>query len=186
MNLGNPFAYVQFIRVPQQLENRVRGASSRLGLASVLAAVLVAAALVALWRELTFVVLMEGACALALLVSGGSLAGGRACMSAGYVNLTLARQIRNLTTAFAAFTFVFALLAAFGIVMAATTSGASVFPLVAAGFLLSAMTVLTVVNAVVGRRFFPPSGKLLREHGASGQIVGPPANWGPHGAGPPR
>ncbi|SFE58958.1 hypothetical protein SAMN04487819_11781 [Actinopolyspora alba] len=186
MSYGDPFPYLRFIRVPSGLENRIRGTSLRIGLVSMLAAVAFAGVLVVLSAELTFVVYTGGACVLGLLVSGSGLAFGRSCVSTGHVNLTLARQIRNLTVAFTVFTIVFAVITGFGIAMATTATDEPLPLLMVAGMITLVTTSMSVTNVIVGVQLFPPSRGLLTEYGASGQPVGPPGQWGTHGPEPPR
>ncbi|PRW62890.1 hypothetical protein [Actinopolyspora mortivallis] len=145
-----------------------------MGLVSVLTAVAFAGVLLVLSAELTFVVYSGGACVLGLLVSGVGLACGRSCVSTEHVNLTLARQIRNLTVAFTVFTIVFAVLTGFGIAMATTATEEPLPLLTVAGTVTMVAALMSVTNAAVGLRLFPPSRKLLAEYGSSGQPVGPP------------
>lgn len=185
MNPG-AFPYQQFMWVSLPLESRIKSELVRGGVPSIVAAVILGIVVLVLDGDLMFAKLFLGIGALFLLGAGAYLPAGRRSMSSGYLNLTIAAQVRRPLLALSIIEAVLMAIAYLPLIIHATEpTEVSTASLVIAMLVPVAILVLVVMNYRTVRRLLPPKPEILHEYGLSGQIVGPPAQQGPP-PGPPQ
>lgn len=180
------FPYLQFVWVSPPLESEIKKFLVRGGVPSMIAAVVLGIVVLSLDGDLMFAKLFLGIGVLFLFVAGGYLLAGRQCVSGGYLNLTIAAQVRRPLLALSIIEGVLMAIAYLPLIIHATEpTEVSTLSLVTAMLIPAAVLGLVVMNYRVARRFLPPRQGVLYRYGLSGQIVGPPAQPGPP-PGPPQ
>ncbi|ASU79432.1 hypothetical protein CDG81_15360 [Actinopolyspora erythraea] len=159
---------------------------------SIIAAVFLGVVVLFLDGDLMIAKLFLGIGALCLLAAGIYLPAGRRSVSAGYLNLTIAAQVRRPLLALSIIEAVLMGIAYLPMIIHMTEpTGVSTVSLVTAMLIPVVILVLVMMNYRVVRRLLPPGPETLRKYGLSGQIVGPPVPPGPTPGhprewGPPR
>lgn len=185
MNPG-AFPYQQFMWVSPPLESRIKSELVRGGVPSIVAAVILGIVVLVLDGDLMFAKLFLGIGALFLLGAGAYLPSGRQSMSSGYLNLTIAAQVRRPMLVLLVVEAVLMALAYLPLIIHATESTeVSTVSLVVAMLVPVIILALVVMNYRTVRRLLPPKPEILHKYGLSGQIVGPPAQQSPP-PGPPQ
>ncbi|MGJ7908733.1 hypothetical protein ACOQFL_19885 [Actinopolyspora sp. H202] len=156
------------------------------GVPSIIAAVILGFVVLFLDGDLMIAKLFLGIGALCLLAAGSYLPAGRRSVSAGYLNLTIAAQVRRPLWALVIIAAVLMGIAYLPLVIHATEpTDVSTVSLVIAMLVPVVILFLVVMNYLIVRRLLPPAPAILHRHGLSGEILGPPTQPGPP-AGPPR
>ncbi|SFT47512.1 hypothetical protein SAMN04487904_102356 [Actinopolyspora lacussalsi subsp. righensis] len=186
------FPYLQFMWVSPPLEARIRKKLARGGVPSIVAAVFLGVIVLLLDGDLMIAKLFLGIGTLCLLAAGSYLPAGRRSLSAGYLNLTIAAQVRRPLLALSIIEAVLMGVAYLPLVIHATEpTDVSTASLVIAMLMPVFMLGLVVMNYLVVRRLLPPGPETLHKYGLSGQIVGPPVQPDsppspPQASGPPQ
>lgn len=184
MSFG-PFPYLHFMWVSPPLEKKIKDSSMAGGLVSIFAALVLGIVVLFLDGDLGFVRLFQGCCAFLLLMVGCYLAAGRSCISSGYLNLTIAAQVRRPLLALLIFQAVLLLLPCLMLLMHLTVSTeASTVSLVVSALLQIPLFGLPLMNYLVARKLLPPRPEVLRRYGLSGQVLSPSFQAGPPQAWP--
>ncbi len=174
------FPYQQFMWVSQPLESKIRNELVRGGVPSIIAAVILGGIVLLLDGDLMIAKLFLGIGALCRLGAGAYLPAGRQSVSSGYLNLTIAAQVRRPLLALSIIEAVLMAIAYLPLTIHATEpTDVSTVSLVIAMLVPVVILVLVVMNYRVVRRLLPPKPEILHKYGLSGQIVGPPTQSGP-------
>lgn len=179
MSFG-PFPYLHFVWVSPALEEEIKRSSVRGAIPSLVAAPILGAVVLALDGELMFAKLLQGLCALFVLVAGFYLLTARSCVSSGYLNLTIAAKVRRPLLALSIVEAVLLLLSYLPLAVHATESTDASATSVVLGTLLPILLLgLSVMSYLVARKYLPPRPEVLRKYGLSGEVIGPPTPSGP-------
>lgn len=185
MNPG-AFPYQQFMWVSPLLESKIKRELVRGGVPSIVAAVILGIVVLFLDGDLMVAKLFLGIGALCLLGAGAYLPAGRQSVSSGYLNLTIAAQVRRPLLALSIIEAVLMAIAYLPLIIhAIEPTEVSTISLVIAMLIPVIILVLVVMNYRTVRRLLPPKPDILHQYGLSGQIVGPPVQPGP-ASGPPQ